>query len=406
MNACRICGEKSIVEFFDFARQPLSNSFADAAAGGREFAFRLAAGFCTGCTMAQQLEEAPRDRVFPADYPYRSSESAGSRRHFTEAAKTLIATELTGSDPFIVEIGSNDGIMLRTVKEAGIRHLGVDPAKDAAELAAAEGVRVRVGLFAEPTALEIRAADGPANVVYSANTISHIPGIESIFDGVRALLAPGGVFVFEDRYVSDIVENTYFDQIYDAHFYLFAVRSVQAMAARFGFDLIDAEHLPVHGGSIRYTVARSGERRPRASVGEFLARERERNLSDPDVYRAFGARARATCGNLTALLRDLRAAGRSVVGYGATAKSATVTNYCGIGPDLVPFICDSTPAKQGTLTPGSHIPVRPPEAFSRPYPDYALLFAWNHAEEIMAKERGFRDAGGKWILYVPDVHIV
>jgi methylation protein EvaC len=343
--------------------------------------------------------------MFPPDYPYRSSTSATMRRHFEETAGRFLATELTGPDPFYVEIGCNDGVMLSTVRAAGVRHLGVDPAADAAAVAAADGSRVHVGFFQQDTAKAIRASDGPAQLIFSANTISHIAYTDSVFTGVRALLDEGGIFVFEDRYLGDIIAHTYFDQIYDEHFYLFSVRSVRAMAEIYGFDLVDVEHRPVHGGTMRYTTARAGERRPSPAVAEWLAREREQKLTERVTYESFGAKVEEHCAALRALLADLREQGKRVVGYGATCKSATVTNYCGIGSDLVSFICDSTPEKQHRVTPGSHIPIRPPGAFSSPYPHYAVLFAWNHAAEIMAKEQGFKAAGGRWILYVPDVHL-
>lgn len=405
MNTCRIChGE--VVEFFDFGRQPVSDAFVEPGRLEDEFFFRLAVGSCRSCTMVQLSEEVPRDRMFHREYPYRSSMSAFMCKHFEQVARHFLATELTAPDPFLVEIGSNDGVMLRTVSEAGVRHLGVDPSGGAADEAAASGIRVRTDFFEESSAIDIRTRDGAADVIFSANTTSHIAYIDSILRGVDALLADDGVFVFEERYLADILASSAFDQIYDEHFYLFSVHSVRNMAERFGFRLVDAEHLPVHGGAIRYTIARPGRRPTAPSVAEFLRREDAAGLTDPATFERFATGIRTIRDDLMDLLRRLRAEGRTVVGYGATAKSATAVNYCGITEELVSFVCDSTPAKQGKLMPGSHIPVRPPSAFGDPYPDYALLFAWNHAEEIMVKERGFREAGGRWILYVPEVRIV
>ncbi|MEV0678645.1 class I SAM-dependent methyltransferase [Actinosynnema sp. NPDC050436] len=402
---CRICGGE-VRQWFDFGRQPVSNAFLPPEQVGRTLFYRLAVGLCTSCAMVQQAEELPRGRMFHADYPYRASGSAWMRKHFSEVAERFVETELAGPDPFLVEIGSNDGVMLRTISEAGVRHLGVDPSGGAAEVAARQGIDVRVDFFEESLAREVRAEHGPADVIYSANTLSHIAYIDSILRGVAALLAPDGAFVFEDRYLGDIIENTYFDQVYDEHFYLFSVRSVGAMVARFGLELVDVEHLDTHGGTIRYTVTLRGARRRDSSVREALEREDELGLTDPATFAAFGDRVDRVRDELVALLERLRAEGRTVVGYGATSKSATVTNYCGIGTDLVSFVCDSTPEKQGTLSPGSGIPVRPPGDFTGDYPEYAVLFAWNHAEEIMAKERGFRENGGKWIMYVPEVRVI
>jgi methylation protein EvaC len=405
MPSCRVCGG-FLREFFDFGRQPLSDAFLRPDEVDNEFFFRLAVGVCESCLMVQLVEEVPRERMFHEQYPYRSSGSTVMCKHFEQLACRFLETELTGPDPMIVEIGCNDGIMLKAIVDAGVRHLGIEPSGGAAEVARSHGVRVRTEFFEESSAVRIRAEEGPADVIFSANTISHIPYLDSIFRGVDALLAPGGVFVFEDPYLGDIIQRTSFDQISDEHFYFFTAASVQAMAARFGFELVDVEPLPVHGGQVRYTVARPGSRTPSIAVTDLLVEERLLGLAEPATFERFASNVRRIRADLLTLLRGLRAEGKRVVAYGATAKSATVTNYCGIGPDLVSFVCDSTPAKQGRLAPGSHIPVRPPEAFSQPYPDYALLFAWNHAEEIMAKEHAFREAGGRWILYVPRVHAI
>lgn len=356
--------------------------------------------------MVQLTEEVPREKMFHENYPYRSSGSTYMRRHFEGVARNFLSTELTGPDPFLVEIGSNDGIMLRALRDAGVRHLGVDPSTRAAESAAAEGIRVSTEFFEEESAWKIAAVEGEADVVFSANTFSHIAYIDSIFRGVDALLSKDGVFVFEDRYLGDIISSNAFDQIYDEHFYLFSVGSVQAMAEYFGFELIDVEHLDIHGGSMRYKVSRAGVRSPSDSVSLFLRKEQLLGLEGPETYRGFAEATRNSCRKLVELLEDLRGQGRTVAGYGATAKSSTLLNYCNLGPDLLPRIFDSTSAKQGLLSPGMHIPVHPSEEFSDPFPDYALLFAWNHAEEILAKEQAFREGGGRWILYVPDVHVI
>jgi methylation protein EvaC len=403
--ACRLCGG-TVREFFDFGHQPVSDSFRDPADRSPEFWYDLAVGACGRCAMVQQLHEVPRGLMFRDDYPYRSSGSVLMRRHFEALAHHLLDTELARGDPFVVEIGCNDGVMLRTVSHAGVRHLGVEPSGGAVDAARAEGVRVLTKFFDEGTARRIRAQEGPADVIFSANTVSHIACLDSVFRGVDALLAPGGVFLVEDRYLGDIVGSTAFDQIYDEHFYLFSVESVWNVSRRFGFDLVDITRLPVHGGTIRFTIARPGARPVSPAVGELLAAERAGGLAAPATLDVFAAAIRRTRAELVDLLWSLRAEGRTVVGYGATAKSATVTNYCGIGPDLVPYICDSTPEKHGKLAPGSGIPVRSSAAFADPYPDYALLFAWNHAEEIMAKEHRFAAAGGRWIRYVPRVQVI
>ncbi|MFD5684339.1 methyltransferase domain-containing protein [Streptomyces bacillaris] len=405
MTSCRICGGR-LHEFGDFGTQPLSSGFLEPDYIGDEYLFRLALGVCDSCTMVQLMEEVPRHLMFNGHYPYLSSGSSVMRKHFERTAQDFLRTELTAPGAFAVELGCNDGIMLRALADAGVRHLGVEPSESVADIARRLGIRVTTEFFQASTAGEIREAEGPAQLIYAANTLCHIPYMESIFQGIDALLAPDGVFVFEDPYLADIVEKTSYDQIYDEHYYFFSVTSVAAMAERFGFELVGVERLPVHGGEVRYTLARRGRRTPAPAVAQLLAEEKTRRLAEFDTLQGFFRNVERSRDELVSLLRKLKAEGCTVVGYGATAKSATVTNYCGIGPETVSFISDTTPNKQGRLTPGAHIPVRPRAAFEDPYPDYALLFAWNHAEEIIAKETRFRESGGKWILYVPHVRVV
>ncbi|QMU77748.1 class I SAM-dependent methyltransferase [Streptacidiphilus sp. PB12-B1b] len=403
---CRVCDGRLRV-CVDFGSQALANALVAPGDDRREeFLYRLALGMCENCTLVQLVEEVPRGLMFRDDYPFYSSGSAVMAGHFAAVARRFLERELTGPDAFVVEIGSNDGIMLDTVRAAGVRHLGVDPSRRVCEVAAAKGVRHLNDFFEKSSAVEIAAAEGQADVIFSANTFSHLPYLDSVFEGITALLKPDGVFVFEDPYLGDIMERTSFDQIYDEHFYFFTARSARAMARRYGFELVDVEHLGVHGGEVRYTLTFAGSRRPGPAVAEMIAAEEAAGLHRPEVLAQFERRMQRTRDELLTLLRTLRDQGRTVMAYGATGKSTTVANYCGIGPDLVSCVIDNTPAKQGMLTPGTHIPIRSPQVFREAYPDYALLFAWNHAEEIMAKERGFTESGGQWILYIPQVHLV
>jgi methylation protein EvaC len=404
-SACRICGGV-VKESIDLGRQPRGNGFLLPQDIENEFFFRLAIGMCDSCTMTQLMEDVPQEIRYHDAYPYHASGSAVHRQHFEQNARYFLEHELTGPDPFIAEIGSNDGVMLATIAEAGVRHLGIEPSAEVAEMSRAKGVRVLPEFFDETTAAKILQEHGPADVVFGANCIAHIAHLASVTRGVELLLAPNGVFVFEEPYFGTVVGKTAFDMIYDEHTFYLAVRSVQAMAERFGLELFDAEPLALHGGTMRYTIGRPGMRTPKPAVAEFLEQERERGLGEHAALQRLGTAMEKIRTDLKSLLVRLRGEGAKVVGYGAPAKAATVTNYCDIGPDLIPFIIDSTPSKQGRLVAGSHIPVLPPEEFGKADPDYAVLFAWNHAQEIMANEKVFQARGGRWILYVPDVHII
>jgi methylation protein EvaC len=402
---CRVCGGH-VAEFVDLGRQPTANGFLLPHEVADEFLFRLAVGACETCTMVQLIEEVPQELRYHTEYAYQASGSAGHRAHFRADAEWFLANELTGPDPFIVEIGCNDGVMLSTIADAGIRHLGVEPSGNVADLARAKGVQVLSAFFDEETALSVRNTHGQADVIFGANTICHIAHVESLFRGIDTLLAPNGIFVFEEPYLATIIDGMAFDQIYDEHVFYFHAGSVREMAERFGFELVHAEHIAMHGGEVRYTIARPGARPKSAALEALLAEEEASKLAEPLTFARFGRDVERIRSDFVSLLNQLRDEGKLVVGYGAPGKSSTVTTYCGITTDLIPYVVDSTPAKQGHLLPGSHLPVEPPSAFSDPYPDYAVLFAWNHAAEIMAKEPDFRAAGGKWIRFVPEVEIL
>lgn len=399
---CRIC-DATLSEIFDFGKQPLSDSFPAAEAVEQEFFFRLAIGICPNCTMVQLTEEVPRERMFHDDYPYHSSGSVRMQQHFVDTANSFIAGDLSEPDSLFVEIGSNDGVLLKTIKSAGIRHLGIEPSSGVAELSRAAGCRVWTEFFDEQLAERIVKSEGKASVVFSANTICHIPYLSSVLKGISVLLKPGGVFSFEDPYLGDILKKRSFDQIYDEHFFLFTARSVQEAAARQGLDLVNVEPQGVHGGEIRYSLALKGTRAVSPAVMELLELEGSLGLAEVVTLEEFGRGIVEISRSLVQLLADLKDENKTVVAYGATAKSATLLNYAGIGRELIREVYDSTPAKIGRLMPGTHIPIVDSADFRASDADVALLLAWNHAEEITSMEREFRERGGKWVVYQPNV---
>lgn len=404
MPQCLISGA-AFEPFLSFGEMPVANAFSDPARPEDPFRFELEVGFCPESKMVQLTRLVDETRMFHDHYAFYSSTSAGMARHF-EAFAASVRAGLGGEDPFVVEIGSNDGILLRHFADAGLRHLGVEPSANVAEAARARGVNTISRFFDEDAARAIAAEHGPADAVLGANVMCHIPYLHSVLEGVKRLLKPGGVLVFEDPYVGDIVRKTSFDQIYDEHVFYFSLASVSHLAAMHGLAVVDVARQDVHGGSMRYTLAREGERPVAPSVPALAAEEEAAGLHRPETYARFAREVQRVREELPALLRRLRAEGKRVTGYGATSKSTTVTNFCGITPDLVEYITDTTPGKQGMLSPGARIPVVSPRAFAEDPPEYALLFAWNHAAEILAKEKTFREEGGRFITYVPRVEIL
>jgi methylation protein EvaC len=341
--------------------------------------------------------------MFHENYAFFSSTSTRMATHFAAFAESVRSKYLTGNDPFVVEIGSNDGIMLQNFAKAGIRHLGVEPSANVAQVAIDKGIRTVCRFFDESFAKEIVAEHGKAQALLGANVMCHIPTLHSVAAGAAHLLERGGVLVFEDPYMGDILTKVSYDQIYDEHAFYFSVSSLSKLFEQHDMEIIDCAPQDVHGGSMRYTIAHRGARPVSAAVAAQRAIEDKLGLAHVESYALLRKKIERSRDALKGELERLRRDGKRVVGYGATSKSTTVTMYCGIGPDLVEFISDTTPIKQGKLSPGAHIPVRPYQDFTARYPDVALLFAWNHAQEIKAKETRFREAGGKWLEYVPEV---
>lgn len=405
-SRCRICGTP-IDAFMSFGRMPIANGFLTESEVANEYFFDLAPAFCEQCGMFQIVEQPEPDRMFHAQYAFYSSTSRDMQAHFQRFANVVIEDVLNGRfDPFVVELGSNDGIMLRHFHQRGIRHLGIEPSVNVADVARERGIHTISAFFDRKLADGIIAEHGRADAVLAANVMCHIPDLPGVAAGVRSLLKPDGVFIFEDPYLGDMIAKTSYDQIYDEHVFVFSATSVQRAFAVHDLELVDVVPQITHGGSMRYMLAPKGGRAVSTRVGEQFEKEKAQGLDRAESYRLFKKNCEHSRTLLMRLLDDLRRQGRRIVGYGATSKSTTVINYCGITPGQIEFISDTTPIKQGKLSPGAHIPVKPYEEFTRQYPDCALLFAWNHAAEIREKERAFIAAGGQWIVYVPEVKIV
>ncbi len=395
MSRCRLC-DAALHPVVDFGPMPIANGFLTPERFAHEKRFPLEVAMCPACAMVQLVDVVDEAAMFNADYAFFSSTSAGMARHFGRFAADV--KRRLPDDPFVVELGCNDGIMLRHFADG--RHLGVEPSANVADAARKLGLDVDTRFFTAALADELRQTRGPADAILGANVVCHIPYLDAVFDGVRRLLGPKGVFAFEDPYIGDILALTSYDQIYDEHVYYFSLTAVAKLAARHGLEVIDAERQPVHGGEVRFTLAHRGARPIHARVGELAAEEAARGLGQPATFDAFAA---AVAASKDALVKAVRGVDGPLVGYGATSKSTTVLNYCGLGPDDLAYISDVTPTKIGRYAPGSHIPIRAYADFCADPPQHALLFAWNHAAEIVAKEADWRAAGGRFLTYVPRV---
>ncbi len=389
-----------------FGRMPIANRFLLPEEFPNEYFFELAPAFCNECNMFQLMEQPEPEAMFTAEYAFFSRTSRHMEQHFQHFADQVCTDTLLGrSDPFVVELGCNDGIMLQNFAEKGIRHLGVEPSKNVADVARDRGMNVISAFFSEGLAETIAREHGRADVILAANVMCHISDISSVAAGVSALLKDDGFLIFEDPYLGDVISKTSYDQIYDEHVFVFSALSVSRAFADHGLTLVDVIPQKTHGGSMRYVLVPTGTCEPKSAVSELVKQEISMGLGNPVTFENFKMNCEQSRRELMKILEELKADGKRVVGFGATSKSTTVINYCGITSEHIEFITDSTPIKQGKFTPGAHIPAKSHDAFARNYPDFALLFAWNHKDEIMANETEFTAGGGKWINYVPEVKI-
>lgn len=405
MAECLVC-ENEFKSFVNFGDMPIANAFVARETMESEYTFPMSVGFCSNCKMVQLLEQPDREKMFHENYAFFSSTSSYMTEHFKNFANEVVRSGNLDEESFVVEIGSNDGIMLQYFLSQGISCLGVEPSKNVAQAAREIGIEVISEFFDLPIAEKISVSHQKADAILSANVMCHIPYIHSIFKGVKALLNKNGQFVFEDPYLGDVIEKTSFDQIYDEHVFLFSAHSVANIAKMHGLELTDVQHQITHGGSMRYTINHKNTKPVSERVTKLKANEKALGLDKAETFNTFSHSVDNIKADLVELLHRLKAEGKKVVAYGATSKSTTVTNYFGITPDLVECIYDTTPIKQNTLSPGAHIPVLPYDQFRDSNPDYVLLFAWNHAIEIMEKEADFMSDKRHWISYVPTVRVI
>lgn len=404
LKTCRICNTR-VEPFLSLGRMPIANGFLTPEEFATEFFYDLAVCFCESCSMVQLHEQPEPSRLFHPSYPFLTGTSRHMQRHFTQWAESLRG-RVEDPNSFVVEIGSNDGTLLRPFAERRIRHLGIDPSLNVHAYARDCGVQTRCAFFDEEAASVIKEEQGSADLILGANVLCHIANLHSALEGIRILLKPSGWLVFEEPYLGEALQKTAFDQFYDEHVFMFSLKSLQVALDRHGLEIFYVEPQWTHGGSLRYFAALKGTQLIRQTVLDYAQREDKNGLHHIETYLAFAKECEKIRDQFQNLLGELKQGGKQVAGYAATSKSATVLNYCGVTPDLLPCIYDTTPLKQGKYSPGTHIPIVDYAHFPENYPDYAVLFAWNHAEEIFQKEQAFRTHGGKWVRFVPKVEIV
>ena len=402
---CRSCGHAEMETVLDLGVTALADRMVfESQLNEPEPMFPLETVFCPQCSLVQITETVDPTVLFDEDYPYFSSFSNYLLEHSKKNVLELIARRELTADSFVIELASNDGYLLKNYVDNGVPVLGIDPVPSLCEAAEKIGVPSVAEFFGLKVAEKLAAEGRQADIIHANNVLAHVADTNGFVAGIAALLKDEGMAVIEFPYVRDLIDHCEFDTIYHEHLCYFSVTAVDHLLRRHGLYLNDCWRLPIHGGSLRLFIEKKDA--PLPSVTDLLAEEKELGLDRIEYYQEFRHRVEDLKVKLLDMLHGLKKDGKHIVAYGAAAKGSTMINYVGVGPDILDFVADKNVHKQGRYMPGQKIPIVAAERIKADQPDYVLLLPWNLETEILAQEKAYRDAGGKFIIPVPTPHIV
>ena len=407
-NSCRLCNSKKLEDVIELSPTPPGNNFlSKKQLNEPENFYPLIVRFCQNCSHVQLADVVNPEILFQDDYKYVSGTSSVFVEHFRQYAEDVLAQFRIPAGALVADIGSNDGTCLRFFKEAGFNVLGVDPATEIAAKAAAEGIPTVADFFSESLGKELLAEYSPAHLITSHNACAHIDDLVGLMRGVRHWLADDGLFIFEVGYLLDVYSNTWFDTMYHEHLDYHSVKPLVPFFESIDMELFSVKRVSPQGGSIRLHVQKKGGHySAEPSVKELIRLEEDIGLDKAETFRAFSDKVNTVKIALSEILRSLKAQGMRIAGYGAPTKSTTLLTHFGLEDDILDFIVDDNPLKQGKFTPGFHIPIMGPDELYKRKPDYLVVLAWNFSEPVMEKHQKYKNIGGQFILPMPIAHVV
>jgi SAM-dependent methyltransferase len=405
---CAFCDTPLHTTFVDLGMGPLVDSYVKPDELERMDPFLpLKAYVCDSCFLVQLPEAATPEELF-GDYPYFSSVSSSWVEHARRYVEKVVPRFNLGPGSLAIEIASNDGYLLQFAKSAGLQILGIEPARNVAEVAREKGIPTVSKFFGMDTASEIRAEHGPADLLLGNNVMAHVPDRNDFVAGMKHLLAPQGTITMEFPHLLRTMAGNQFDQVFHEHFSYLSFVTIERIFARHGLALFDVEELPTHGGSIRIYAghAEDGSKKPLPSVADMRECERTFGLEDIETYKKFTAKVRETKFKLLEFLIRAKRDNKRIAAYGAPGKGATLLNYCGIRGDFIDYIVDRSPHKQNLYMPGVRLPIFSPDKIRETKPDYVLILAWNLRDEIVAQMDYIREWGGQFVVPIPEVAVL
>lgn len=407
LTKCRLCKSSKLKKIINLGSTPPANSFLNKQQLKKfEPFFPLHVNLCTFCRQLQLSHVVSPDLLF-RDYVYVSSTSPVFIKHFEDYAQNVVKSMKIKKKSLAVDVGSNDGILLKPFKKLGLKVIGVDPAVKIAESATRNGILTYPHYLTQTLAKKIVKTHGHASVVTANNVFAHVDDLDELTKSVKVLLDDEGVFVIEAPYLVVFLQKNLFDTIYHEHLSYLSVKPLVNFFKRLGMKVIDVWETSSHGGSIRVFVAKdSSKRKIQSSVKKLLNKEQKLGLDDLKTYTEFDSRIKQNKKDLTKLLKSLKRKGVKIAGYGAPAKGNTLLNYFRIGNETLDYIVDDSTYKQNLFTPGTHIPVVSSSHLTKNRPDYVFILAWNFAEPIMTSLSDYKQSGGHFIIPVPKPHII